>query len=221
MIENTLWTFGDSFTFGHGCNESCTSNIKEDYLQYKKEGDDIWPNHLAKLLNCKVKNLGKNSVSNDYIFDTIIDNFDEINLGDIVIINMTLHGRIEVPFDDSTRNVLSTYENASKIIRVGNDNLEKEKIDSVINFQYYFSNHKFYKERHKKRFKFIGDRLKEDKKLQFFYIWSLEDDIKIYNTFTKIKDHTKGKIDDGHFSFKGHIDFAHYLYSLMDIKKLL
>ena len=220
-MKKTLWTFGDSMTFGHGCNELCVSDTKEDYLPYKKEGDDIWPNHLGKLLDFEVKNFGRNGASNDYIFDAVIEKYDEIKEGDVVIVNMTLHGRIEVPFEDNTRNVLSTYENAMKIIGDGNDNQEKEKIEAVINFQYYFSNHKFYKERHKKRFKFIGDRLKEDKKLRFFYIWSLEDDDKIYNTFTKIKDHTKGKVDDGHFSFKGHLDFAHYLYSLMDNKKLL
>lgn len=217
----TLWTFGDSMTFGHGCNELCVSLTKQDYLPYKKEGDNIWPNHLGKLLDYEVRNFGRNGASNDYIFDSIMERYDEINEGDVVIINMTLHGRIEVPFDDYTRNVLSTYENAIKIIGDGNDSQEKEKIEAVLNFQYYFSNHPFYKERHKKRFKFIENRLKNDKKVQFFYTWSLEDDDRIYNTFHKIKDDTNGEINDGHFSFKGHLDFAHYLYSLMNSKKLL
>lgn len=220
-MKNTLWTFGDSMTFGHGCNELCISETKQEYLTFKKEGDDVWPNHLGKLLNYNVKNLGKNGASNDYIFDSIIDNFDEIDGDDVVIINMTLHGRIEVPIGDETLNVLSTYENAIKIIGEGKSEEEKEKIEAVINFQYYFSNHKFYKERHKKRFKFIEDKLKKDKKLKFFYMWSLEDDDDIYGSFHKIKDDTKGKINDGHFSFKGHLDFAHYIHSLMDNKKLL
>ena len=56
---STLWTFGDSMTFGHGCNDECHSNIKEDYLLYKKEGDNIWPNHLGKLLNSQPINLAK------------------------------------------------------------------------------------------------------------------------------------------------------------------
>ena len=218
---STLWTFGDSMTFGHGCNELCVSDTKEDYLPYKKEGDNIWANHLGKLLNYKVNNFGKNGASNDYIFDSVINNFDEINEGDVVIINMTLHGRIEVPIGDETLNVLSTYENAIKIIGEGKSDEEKEKIEAVINFQYYFSNHQFYKERHKKRFQFIKNRLTEDKKLRFFYLWSLEDDDDIYRSFHKIKDDTKGKIDDGHFSFKGHLDFANYLFSTMDNKKLI
>jgi hypothetical protein len=41
---NTLHTFGDSFTFGHGCVENCSF---KEYYTYKKEDDDIWPNHLA------------------------------------------------------------------------------------------------------------------------------------------------------------------------------
>ena len=32
MTKNTLWTLGDSMTFGHGCNPNCTSNIKDEYL---------------------------------------------------------------------------------------------------------------------------------------------------------------------------------------------
>lgn len=220
-MKNTLWTFGDSMTFGHGCNDLCRSETKNDYLPYKKEGDDIWVNHLGKMLNYNIVNLGKNGASNDYIFDTIIDNYDKFNQDDIVIVNMTLHGRIEVPFDDEVYNVLSSYENAIKIIREGNNEEEMEKINTVINFQYYFSNHQFYKERHRRRFKFIEDRILNEKKLRFFYIWSLEDDDKIYRSFTTIKDETNGKINDTHFSFKGHLNFAHYLYSLMDGKKLL
>ena len=41
---NTIHTFGDSFTFGHGCVDNCA--FKEYYV-YKKKDDEIWPNHLA------------------------------------------------------------------------------------------------------------------------------------------------------------------------------
>jgi hypothetical protein len=52
-------------------------------------------------------------------------------------------------------------------------------------------------------------------------MWSLEDDDGIYRSFQTIKDHTNNKINDTHFSFKGHLDFAHYIYSTMDNKKLI
>lgn len=218
---STLWAFGDSMTFGHGCNEYCVSDTKIDYLKYKKDGDDIWVNHLSRLLNCEIRNLGKNGVSNDYIFDTILDNFDNIKQDDIVVINTTLYGRMDVPIGDSLCNVLSSYEGAKNIIKNSEDENELEKIESVINFQYHFSNHQFYKERHKNRFNFLKNRFINDKKIRFFFMWSLEDDDGLYRSFQTIKDHTNGNVDDTHFSFKGHLDFAHYILSTMDDKKLI
>lgn len=208
-------------TFGHGCNDDCVSETKIDYLPYKKDGDDIWSNHLGHLIDYQVKNLGKNGVSNDYIFDTIIENFDSIQENDIVIINTTLYGRIEVPIGDSLCNVLSSYEGAKKIMKDYINEEEREKIESVINFQYHFSNHQFYKQRHKNRFQFLKNRFVNDKKIRFFFMWSLEDDDEIYRTFQTIKNHTNGKVNDTHFSYNGHLDFAHYLFSLMDNKKLI
>ena len=52
---NTLWTFGDSFTFGHGCRAGGPD--EEYYHNYKIKSDNIWPNHLGNMLNLKVKNL--------------------------------------------------------------------------------------------------------------------------------------------------------------------
>ncbi len=176
---------------------------------------------LGRLLNYDVKNLGKNGVSNDYIFDTIIDNFDIIDEKDVVIINTTLYGRIDVPIGESLCNVLSSYEGVKNIINPNINENEREKIESVINFQYHFSNHQFYKERHRNRFEFLKNRFINDKKIRFFYMWSLEDDDGIYRSFQTIKDHTNGKVNDTHFSFNGHLDFAHYIHSSMDNKKLI
>jgi hypothetical protein len=217
----TLWTFGDSMTFGHGCNKLCVSETKKEYLKYKKEGDDIWVNHYGKLLNYNVVNLGKNGASNDYIFDTIIENFDNITKNDVVVINMTLHGRMDVPIRDEVINVLSSYENAIKIMGESAEKDDREKIETILNFQYYFSNHQFYKKRHRNRFEFVKNRFKNDKKIRFFYMWSLEDDDGIYRSFQTIKQDTNGDINDTHFSFKGHLDFAHFLFSMTNNKKLI
>ena len=221
---STLWTFGDSMTFCHGCNDECHSNIKEDYLLYKKEGDNIWPNHLGKLLNYKVNNFGKNGASNDYIFDSIIENFDLIKENDIVIINMTLFGRIDVPIGDTAYNVydvFSSYEGAKNLIGNTGNSKDKEIVETIINFQYYFSNHIFYKNRHKKRFEFIKKRLLNEKKIKFIYLWSLEEDNGIYASFETIYKATNGIVNDTHFSFNGNLNFAHFLYGLMDTKKII
>lgn len=222
---NTLWTFGDSFTFGFGCREDCPGHITNEYLKYKKEGDDIWPNHLGKLLNCNVKNLGKNAMSNDYIFDKILENFDYIKENDFVVIQKTFHGRIEIPFKNKIYKTFAHYEGA-KIDSNTHTNdiwvneqfsdLTNEIIETIINYQYYFSNEKFYKDRNNMRFEFIKNRLINEKKVKFCYIWGLEEDVKFYYTFQHIMQHTNKKIVDTHFSFKGHLDFAHYIYNTIN-----
>jgi hypothetical protein len=227
---NKLWAFGDSMTFGHGCNVECTSETKVDYLPFKKDGDDIWSNHLSKLLNYDVVNLGKNGASNDYIFDCIIDNYNCIQPNDVVVINMTLHGRIEVPFKSGTYSILSGYEKNKTFMddiepqihhTKEQTNEDDEKIESLINFQYHFSNHQFYKDRHTKRFNFIKDRLITECKVRYVYLWSLEEDDGVYLSFETIKAATKGLVDDTHFSFNGHFNFAHFLHALIEKKKLL
>jgi hypothetical protein len=227
-MRNTLWTFGDSMTFGHGCNVDCKSNTRIEYLPYKKEGDDIWSNHLSKLLNYDVVNLGKNGASNDYIFDCIIDNFDMIKPNDVVIMNTTLYGRIEVPFKDGTYNILCGYEKNKTSIddkeyihSIMPKQSDLEKIEALVNFQYHFSNHQFYKDRHIKRFNFIKDRLKNEKNTKFIYLWSLEDDDGIYTSFETINKATNGLVNDTHFSFNGHFNFAHFLYSLINKNKII
>jgi len=219
-MSTVLWTFGDSMTFGHGCNINCKSDVSVKYSLYKNKGDDIWPNHLGNLLNYDVKNFGKNGASNDYIFDSIIDNFDSIQNNDIVIINTTLYGRIDVPIDDNIHHILSAYEGAKNILNKDCIN-DKDKIETILNFQYYFSNDIFYKNRHKKRFDFIKKRLLSETKVKFCYIWSLEDDDELYASFETIYKHTNGLIKDTHFSFNGHLNFAHFLYSLIDNKKII
>jgi hypothetical protein len=44
-----LYTFGDSYTFGHGCR--LDGPLTEYYHNYKEDGEDIWPNLLGKMLN--------------------------------------------------------------------------------------------------------------------------------------------------------------------------
>jgi len=228
-MKNTLWTFGDSMTFGHGCNVDCKSNTRLEYLPYKNEGDDIWSNHLSKMLEYDVINLGKNGASNDYILDCIIDNFDNIKPNDVVIINMTLHGRIEVPFKDGTYDILCGYEKNKKSMdekepqinhaKNQTNETDDEKIEALINFQYYFSNHQFYKDRHTKRFNFIKNRLLKEKDARFVYLWSLEEDLGIYASFQTIYDATNGVVNDTHFSFNGHFNFAHFLYNIVSGNK--
>jgi len=231
---NTLWTFGDSFTFGYACNELCTTKKRLEYLPYKKDEDDIWPNHLGKLLNYDIKNLGKNGCSNDYIFNTILDNFNDIKENDIVIINMTYHGRIEVPVEDDVLNIFfndTVFQNIKEKEKIKNALLPILKNDTdasideiyktIINFQYYFMNNPYYKKRNIKKFKFLEERLFNEKKIKFCFLWGLEENKSILNGFEKIQEHTNNQINDEHFSYNGHREFSQFIYSIIINKKKL
>ena len=206
---NTLWTFGDSFTFGAGCRRDGpvylpTGPSTEYYDNYKNNLDDIFPELLGKMLNLQVKNFGCSAVSNDYIIDSIIDNWDYIKEGDCVIIQITWHGRFDIPYDGKLESpyFYEDYLNGFPLYK-------KEEIETIINFQYHFANNKLYKFRYLKRLNFLYKLLKE-KKVKT-HLWNVVE-FTNSNKFEKIFDATNGKIGDDHWSFKGHRKFADMMY---------
>lgn len=213
----TLWTFGDSMTFGHGCVLKGPGDAY--YKQYKKNDDDlIWPVILANKLGYELNNLGKCGVSNDYIFDTVIDNYHLILENDIVIINKTFSHRFDIPrFDvpnDSTDVFYSICgevdkSNMGRLIPENN----KEEYETIINFSYYFSGHISYHKRQEKRYDFLKSIIKCYKYFEFY----TESVGRLVNLQT-IREASNGKIKDNHLSFAGHKQFANYIYaSLFDI----
>jgi L-rhamnose mutarotase len=101
-----LWTFGDSFTAGHGCkyqentnfsdnDNNVYHNMYKDYIDLNKK---IWPELLSEFLNLELINLGKNGSSNEWIADNIITNIKNISKNDIVILQTSMFGRYDFPF---------------------------------------------------------------------------------------------------------------------------
>jgi hypothetical protein len=210
---NTIYTFGDSFTFGYGCVENCSF---KEYYKYKKEGDDIWPNHLAKRLGMHISNYGKNAFCNEQIFDSILKNFESIKENDIVIIEKTYHDRLSIPNDFEWISALSieysTYDWwKTKLEKI----FSKEEMETLINFQYYFSPKKLYEKRNNDRFNFLKKLLVNNTKVKDCIIWDMP---KIYNSFESIKTATNGEVFDFHFSFIGHKQFAEYLENIITKK---
>jgi hypothetical protein len=205
----TLWTFGDSFTFGHGCRPD--GPINEYYYNYKSYSDDVWPNLLGQMLNVEVKNLGKCGASNDFIIDSIIDNFDKIQQNDVVIIGKTFYQRFDIPNLNSNTFEIYCAEDLDLIdtnLKRNDDNKNKLEIETILNYGILFCDHLLFKERQNKRFKFIKKQL--NSKVNKILMWDA-------NNFTNgkidtIHNHTNGKIKDFHFSFKGHHIFSEFLY---------
>jgi len=216
---NTLWTFGDSMTFGHGCREDCPNN--QYYKEYKEEGDDIWPNILADKLKLDVINLGKCGASNDYIIDSIIDNFDKIIENDYVIIGKTFHERFDIPKKESNQlqTIFGEIEDYSKddwwIHWTNETGRSEEEIETIINFIYYYADNRLYEERQNKRYNFLKNLL-ENKNVNIL-LWKVEEPIT--KRMERIDVATNFKIKDKHFSFKGHKLFSEYLYNKITLDK--
>ena len=213
---NTIHTFGDSFTFGHGCVDNCA--FKEYYV-YKKKDDEIWPNHLSNKLGMNVINHGKNGFCNEQIFDSVVRNFDSIKENDVVIIEKTYHDRLSVPTNSEWVHALSYIETMedSGWIRKLEKSFSKEEMETLINFQYYFSVKKLYEKRNNDRFEFLKKILMNIIKVKDCIIWNLPE---MYDSFENINTATNGKFLDYHFSFKGHKQFAEYIENVL-IKKIL
>ena len=197
---NTLWTFGDSFTAGWGCTPKF-----EYYKKHYKEGDKLWAELLAEEMGLTLSNIGKNGASNDYIIDSIILNWKKIKQNDFVVIGKTFTHRFDVPikFEDRWATILDKFN-------LDNDyNLfNKEEFETVVNFNYLFAANPLYKERQDLRYEFLVNEL-EQKQIKV-YIWDIESSHRKLK-FNTIKMDTKNEIDDGHFSFKGHIEFYKWI----------
>lgn len=210
---NTLWTFGDSFTFGHGCRPD--GPVAEYYHNYKNNLGAPWPDLLGNLLNVKVMNFGRSGASNDFIIDSIIDNWDSFKKGDFIIIGITFHDRFDVPIKNKNE-LFTNYWDYDDLSNTNQD--DREQIETLINFQYHFGNNELYKKRYLKRLNFIHNLIKEKKITTF--LWEVTD-FSDSDKFEKIYQATNGKIQDGHFSFKGNKTFADMVYDKIKTPNLI
>lgn len=219
----TIWTFGDSFTSGDGCVENLgirDGDLKY-YNEYKKSGSDIWPNLLGKTLGYDVKNLGKSGASNDYILDSIIDNFNMIEPNDVVIIEKTFYQRFDIPksIGDGFQTIYAEglYQLSIDLKTERYYCEDKLEIETVLNYGVLFSDNKLFKERQDKRFEFIQTQL--NNKVDKILIWNVLDFLD--GKIETIRQHTEGNIKDYHFSFNGHKAFSELLFKKLYTNRTL
>jgi lysophospholipase L1-like esterase len=197
---NTLWAFGDSFTAGWGCTPQF-----EYYKKYYKEGDKLWVDLLANEMGLTLSNIGKNAASNDYIIDSIILNWKKIKENDFVVIGKTFTSRFDIPVSIENRwvTILDKFS-----LDNGYNLFNKEEFETIVNFNYLFAANPLYKERQDLRYDFLVKEL-EQKQVKV-YLWDIiSSHAKL--KFNTIQMDTNNEIDDGHFSFKGHVEFYKWI----------
>jgi len=86
-----IWTFGDSFTAGHGMNGEIPQYSNAD-KEYK------WTKLLSNELKYELKDFSQNGIPNEKILFRIIENLANFNKDDIVIIQSSTITRYEFPF---------------------------------------------------------------------------------------------------------------------------
>lgn len=198
---NTIWGFGDSFTFGHGCRPD--GPLTEYYNEYRKEGDKVWIEWLGEWKGMKTENRGSCGVSNEYILDSVIDNYNSIESGDIVIIGTTLWGRRDIPIEDRWLPLLSIIEVGGEVTGVNTMSVEDRSV--LIEYQLRFGEHPLWRDRVMKRFGFLKETL--HRKGVETLIWNINDEAS--RRTEKIRD--VSQYNDSHFSFNGHKAWAYYL----------
>ena len=203
----TLWTFGDSHTMGTGCITGC-----EYYEKYKQDGDRIWPEFVANHFSLELQNKGWSGSSNDMIINQIIDNWEQIHPGDIVIIGQTDSNRFDVPFVKNKEWItirpndfdrwLDTFNKTKNAIKV-----TQEDVDLLEQYLVTWRNDSLYAERYYKIFNHYASILKKQNIL--VVIWNTT--ASEFMSYETIQNLTNGKIQDLHMSFLGHLQFANWM----------
>jgi hypothetical protein len=189
-----LWTFGDSFTAGNGTLPN------EAYTKYwQSEEDVIWPLILSKKLQIPVVNKGMGLFSNDKIIDTVIANYHLIREGDLVIIGKTFPFRTDIP-NKTDDELLTVAPNHFTSIQ---NRYTKAEIESINEMIVLFDSEAI-KQRQDLRFNFLKQLISERAGC---ILWSS----KLFFKFETIREATDHFLDDSHWSYKGHKDFANFM----------
>ncbi len=95
-----LFTFGDSYTEGVGCDLTKENKILDDSEKTLFRNKHAWPSHLSNLLQIPHINYGIGGASNKVIFDTISTCLKEnlISNGDFVVVMWSSSLRDDVPY---------------------------------------------------------------------------------------------------------------------------
>jgi uncharacterized protein YozE (UPF0346 family) len=209
-----LFTFGDSFTFNKKLDEC------EYAIGYRNDGDTYWTNIISEKLGLELHNFGYGSLSNDRILDSIIENIDLINTGDVVIVGKSFNNRFDIPnpYEFEKPDIIHNFKTISphSIDILISEGFSKSEAESIIFYGHVYDDTAFIK-RHDLRFKFIEKYLK-NKKIYDVIFWEVGS---MWNKYENIKTATNNKINDLHWSFEGHRKFADFIINEIENKKLI
>lgn len=181
-----IYVFGDSFSVKY-TDKRFISNLQK-YVEWKGYEPKLYFELLSEEYSHECECYVKPGISNQYIFNQFIKNYQKINSNDIVIFNWTEINRFTYYFGNEIRTSLSVDFN-----EVFSKNTFDEMLLSRSNQNYVIEQYDL--------INFIDSVLKNNKVIH--WTWASNVDIPQNNEFT-IEKETKGMIYDFHFAESGH-----------------
>jgi hypothetical protein len=219
-MKQTIWTFGDSFTESFNVPKTFGSHDwRLEYVRWLGRMPKVYGEIMSEKLNYELVNLGKSGSCNDSIFETICLNINKIKDNDIVIIGWSSPLRFRLASEMNNENwvnILPSY----KINRIGEGNSKHLFKNSVSDntFDEIFYNRKSirYVDEVLYKTQIINKALDKNKVIHWSPFPEYFSEIKPITECTKIVDETDGKINDPHFSEKGHIELSDRLLEMLE-----
>lgn len=215
-VKKNIYFFGDSFTFGWGCSPHINHDYKKLYPP--KKSDLLWTDIVADRLNGNPINLGQPGCSMDDIFYQLIKHMNQIKDDDIVIISNGLVERLNIyanwyALEQPEHTLLDTNQIVKKPLLMEmladgsyDSLLSRERIKNLVD--YITLNLSPYSSEIIKDFntrvRYVELELR--KRNVDFFRWNWND----IEPFEKILEATNGVVNDGHFSWEGHRQFAKF-----------
>ena len=213
--KKDIYFIGDSFTYGHGCTHEEPHPYRQNYPP--SSDDRLWVDIVADTLNGNLYNFGYNGASLETMLDCLIKYMHHMDSNDIVIISTGLVNRLDVwgpwfKFDNVDEDSIDKIIKRPFLLDLADNNhkqnniISSERIKSII--EYISLNilpyEKYILENHIEKLYSIKREL-EQRDIECF-IWDWND----VQNFETIESATDGKINDGHFSWEGHRQFAKF-----------
>jgi len=213
---NNIWFFGDSFTYGDGCLPGF-----EYYENYKSDDTRIWTTRVANEYNLLEKNLSERGCSTPMIINTLINNLSNIKKDDTVILSDSLPTRTlgvnskRRKVELVTTDIFETHH--------GLDNFFEYEIERESFLNYIINNilpyEAIWKQFYEKQILSLQTELL-NRGVHFYFwshsMWALRKD-----SFISISQDTNYKIEDGHFSWKGHSQMTKIVLDAITNKKYI
>tara|TARA_B110000483_G_scaffold177195_1_gene209542 strand:+ start:11 stop:685 length:675 start_codon:yes stop_codon:yes gene_type:complete len=204
-MENKIWFFGDSFTYGDGCVENRPPN--GEYYKIKPHGV-LWREGVADHFKMGAINRSIGGASNDWIINSLIDELLNIQPNDIVVVGITWPERFQIidKKNNEHRNVIAHHftelPETSTLVLDHKDRKYNKELFELLNM--FFIEYRVQHGPLLKKYQW-NQALKILKKLEQSNVKFLLWDLKVLWDYETIDDVIGN--GDRHWSWKGHNDW--------------